>query len=422
MVPTISGALTNIAKQLTDFENYETQDSYDVALTQKIFVLNFITSYLPVFLTAFVYVPFAQYIVPYLDIFHLTVRPLMSKEGQVVAQRTFRIDRGRLRRQVIYFTVTAQIVNFALETIMPFVKRKAMVKYQEIQEEKKGNDTSSHSSPVSQAQDVVQDSIAEAEFLSRVRKESELSEYDVTNDLREMCVQFGYLSLFSPVWTLVPVSFLINNWIELRSDFFKICIECRRPTPVRSDTIGPWLDALGFLSWLGSLTSAALVYMFSDGGSSLDGTPSQITGWALLLTIFFSEHLYLLARLGVQVFFTKIDTPETRQERAQRYMVRKKYLETIMLEQQDNVSEITCDKEEELQERAHAQNRESCTAEVLEGISRESLEDDARRYSQSSCAADMFWGRQRGWKEAAQVGVGLIQAGYIASIKEKKKQ
>jgi len=56
---------------------------------------------------------------------------------------------------------------------------------------------------------------------------------------------------------------LINNLLELRSDAFKMTVHHRRPVPVRTDTIGPWLDALTFLTWLGALTNAALVYLFS---------------------------------------------------------------------------------------------------------------------------------------------------------------
>src|SRR4029077_15259974 len=128
------------------------------------------------------------------------------------------------------------------------------------------------------------DSPEEADFLLRVRNEAELPEYDVATDLREMCIQFGNLSLFSAVWPLVPVSFLINNWIEQRSDFFKICQEFRRPTPQRADSIGPWLDDLGLLAWLGSLTSSALVFIFGNNGLGQEGQPAQIKGWALLLT------------------------------------------------------------------------------------------------------------------------------------------
>lgn len=94
-------------------------------MISKIFILNFITSYLPIFLTAFVYVPFAQIIVPYLDVFQLAVKPFAENEKQMATPQTgFQINPDRLKKQVIYFTVTAQIVSFALEVIVPFAKRK----------------------------------------------------------------------------------------------------------------------------------------------------------------------------------------------------------------------------------------------------------------------------------------------------------
>ena len=56
-------------------------------------------------------------------------------------------------------------------------------------------------------------------------------------------------------------------------------------------------------------------------------------------------------------------------------------------------------------------------------ISRASLEDDARKLSShTSTQADMFWSRQRGWKEAAQVGVGIIQEMNQKKPEEKKAQ
>lgn len=238
LVPTLTTMLTSIATRLNNYENWETSENYESALTQKIFVLNFITSYLPIFLTAFVYVPFGSLVVPYLDIFNLTARPFAEDEKQLQTPQTgFVIDPSRLRKQVIYFTVTAQIVNFALETIVPYIKRRGFSKYQEMKSEraaKKGGASSGVT---------IDDLPEEAEFLKRVRKEAELDVYDVATDLREMVVQFGYLSLFSVVWPLTPVSFIINNWVELRSDAVKICVEMQRPTPLRADSIGPWLDS-----------------------------------------------------------------------------------------------------------------------------------------------------------------------------------
>ena len=58
------------------------------------------------------------------------------------------------------------------------------------------------------------------------------------------------------------VTAFINNFFELRSDAFKITVHNRRPIPSRTDTIGPWLETLTFLTWMGALTNSALVYLF----------------------------------------------------------------------------------------------------------------------------------------------------------------
>lgn len=393
-VPTLSTLLTSVATKLNEFENYETTESFEAAMTQKIFILNFITSYLPIFLTAFVYVPFGKLIVPYLDIFSLTARPFAENEKQLkVSQAGFTINPSRLRKQVIYFTVTAQVVNFAMETIVPYIKRRGFNKYQQMKTEraaKKGG-----ASPGSTVQDVPE----EAQFLTRVRNEAELDVYDVATDLREMVVQYGYLALFSVVWPLTPISFIINNWIELRSDAVKICVEMQRPTPLRADTIGPWLDSLGFLAWLGSITSAAVVYLFSNDGIGPDGTPSTIKGWGLLLSIFFSEHLYVLVRMGVRLAISKIDSPGMQKERAERYALRKNYLQESAGEDLMNIP----------------------VSHVEETITRRTLEEEARKGSLHTMGAeDHFWKRQQAWEESAKVGAELIEK--MAPVEGKKQQ
>ncbi|GAB7351378.1 hypothetical protein MBLNU459_g2059t1 [Dothideomycetes sp. NU459] len=382
-LPVLTGIFTSFATQLTKYENYETNAAFDAAMTQKTFVLNFITSYLPIFLTAFVYVPFGRIIVPYLDVFSLTVRPFAENEKQMQApQAGFSINPDRLRKQVIYFTVTAQIVGLGMEVIVPYLKRQGFLKYKEMQSEraaKRGG-----VAPNAAENDIPE----EAAFLARVRHEAELDVYDVTADLREMVVQFGYLALFSVVWPLTAVSFLANNWVELRADAIKICVEMQRPTPQRADTIGPWLDSLSFLSWLGSLTMAALVYLFSNDGLGPDGSPYDIKGWGLLLAIFFSEHIYLFVRWAVRVGISKIDSPGLQKERRDRYMVRKQYFAESLAEGP----------------------KLPTFSNLNEKITRDTLEEEARQASlRSSKLEDRFWARQRHWNETAQVGTLLIE-------------
>jgi anoctamin-10 len=395
-VPPTSNFLTSFASKLTMYENYETQEAHDKAMVSKVFVINFLTSYTAIFLTSFVYVPFASILVPYLDVFKLTVKPFAEDEKQMETPDpvAFNINPNRLKNQMIYFAVTAQVVNFAMETIVPFITKKGTDKFKDFQTsraEKSGGaapDPSAHDPP------------EEREFLARVREEASLPDYDVTSDLREMCIQFGYLSLFSVIWPLTPVSYFINNWIELRGDTFKLTVESRRPNPQRADSIGPWLDSLEFLAWLGSVTTAALVYMFSGSSDGLgpDGRPHALKGWALLLSIFFSEHIFLITRVLVRTVISKLDSANMRKERSERYLVRKKYLEDAgladavrPLESPASPLKVTLDEEK---------------------ITTESLEEDARKESlaeNTHSAAGRFWGHQRSWRETEKVGLGWIE-------------
>lgn len=382
-------------------------------MTQKIFILNFITSYLGICLTAFVYVPFGSIIVPYLDVFKMTARPFATDEKQLIAPKVgFAINPDRLRKQVIYFTVTAQIVNLAMETIVPYIKRRGFAKYQEIKSERAAKKGGAVPNPA------VNDTPEEADFLSRVRHQAALDVYEVTDDLREMVVQFGYLSLFSVVWPLTACSFVVNNWIELRSDAVKICIEMQRPTPHRADGIGSWLDSLSFLAWLGSITSAALVYLFANDGVGPDGTPYDIKGWALLLTIFFAEHVHLLVQLGVRFAVSKLDSPGMQKEQAERFMVRKRYFEETFGKDalQAPAAMLSASSLEEDEVAAVGVGG----AQGSEKITRASLEEDARKESlKSSTPQDRFWRRQRSWEESAKVGLGLIEK--MAPSDESKK-
>ena len=319
---------------------------------------------------------------------------------------SFHINPSRLRKQVIYFTVTAQIVNQALEVLVPYIQRRGMNKFKEIQKKRSDSKTSTASTS-----DFSADQPEEASFLKRVRHEAELGQYDVTTDLREMVIQYGYLALFSVVFPPTGVSFLINNWIELRTDAIKICVETQRPVPWRADSIGPWLDSLSFLTWLGSISTAAIVYMFYDAGSGTgdvapgpEGLVAHIKPWALLFSIFASEHLFFLARWGVKHAVSRLDSPGRRKQRAERYIVRKKYLDENMGEQ--------------------AQKMAAKMDAGDEKITRQSLEEEVRGDTLKRGANNVeerFWRRQRGWKESALIGKGLIEKGFAEKNKEGKK-
>ncbi|RWA10500.1 hypothetical protein EKO27_g4603 [Xylaria grammica] len=314
ILPILSTILTKFAKTLTEHENYQTNDAHQASLITKIFIINFITSYTPLFLSAFVYMPFGNLMLPYLHIIASTARKLSTEKS--ITALDFQINPDRLKSQMVYFAVTAQVVNVAVEVVIPYLKRVVVDKFQEKR--------------ASLDPKTIPDAPAEHEFLQRVREEARLDVYDVAVDYREMVVQFGYLSLFSSIWPLTPLSFLINNWIELRSDAMKIAMSSQRPIPWRSDSIGPWLNALGFLSWMGCLVSSALVFLFGGNSEGPGGDPSNVNVIGLLLTILFAEYLHLGTQFIVRYALGQIDSPGLQKERATRYRIRKRLLEETL--------------------------------------------------------------------------------------------
>ncbi|KAL4787099.1 calcium-activated chloride channel-domain-containing protein [Aspergillus varians] len=310
-LPSITGFLTSIATRLTKFENYRTQDQYDLAQTAKQFVMHFITAFLPTILTAFVYVPFGAIIVPYLDVVHL--------RGEAADKpREFHVDPGRLQQEVIYLSVTGQVLDFGQEVILPYVKRVVWQKWRDYQSKKDAVEYRRRASRATTQ--VLMDDPEESAFLSRVRNEAEAEEYNVHEDTLEMCVQFGYLMLFGASWPLVALGFLVNNWLELRGDFFKLSLECQRPPPIRADSIGPSLQGLEVLSWLGTLSTAAIVYLYRGG-------MAEINVSSFLLTVLLAEWAYLGMRFAVSTGLQKVLSATLRKQEAKQYAVRKAYLE-----------------------------------------------------------------------------------------------
>jgi hypothetical protein len=154
----------------------------------------------------------------------------------------------------------------------------------------------------------------------------------------------------------------VNNWVELRSDGLKIAISCKRPIPWRSDSIGPWLNAIAFLAWLGSITNTAIVFLCSGSHDGRHGTASQVTAWAGLLSIVLAEHFYLLTQQLVRFVMGKVESPGRQRERKERYLMKRKLLA-------ENIGQ------------GAAEKASVPGIETGEKITRQALEEEARRAS-----------------------------------------
>jgi len=98
---------------------------------------------------------------------------------------------------------------------------------------------------------------------------------------------------------------LVNNYVELRSDAFKVSKHLRRPIPVRTDCIGPWLECLKNLTWIAALMNPALVYMFNPRYYGKVPDTQAILEWTALVALL-ASHEFLFMRWVVRSVIERV--------------------------------------------------------------------------------------------------------------------
>ncbi|KZT43215.1 hypothetical protein SISSUDRAFT_978754 [Sistotremastrum suecicum HHB10207 ss-3] len=345
LVPRLLAVYRSYAIRATNWENHLHQSTFDSSLTIKTFALSAIVAYLGLALSAFVYVPFHETIMCAIHGWLFTGAEFVGEKEEAggifeanLLKARQKVNPSRLQDQMFAYTVTNQIINFGLEVVLPFALRGAnSVKANGVNGKKKRVVFDDEKTGEKQ----------EREFLEYVRHQVALPQYQLFDDYSEMVTQFGYVTAWSTIWPLAPLMALFNNWFELRGDALKISTHMRRPLPQRSDTIGPWLESMAFITWLAALTNSALVYLFEPGAigsrapisTTLDAqvhttfreTYSNAIVPALLIALS-ASHGYILARLLIRHIVERFCWKGSREERVLETAdreVKAKYLEGL---------------------------------------------------------------------------------------------
>ncbi|KAG8752533.1 hypothetical protein FRC14_006957 [Serendipita sp. 396] len=353
LVPQFLGVYQKIAAALTEWENHAHQSTHDASLTIKTFALSSIVAYLGLSLSAFVYVPFGEYLMTLVHalLFKESAKPADNKadakvhEGaakltpasaETASNIASKLNSSRLQNQMFAYTVTNQIINTFLEIGLPFVMRG-------VGNVRSGKGLRMSGTPKAEKDDPTGDKL----FIHDVQYQASLPEYSIFVDYSEMVTQFGYVALYSTIWPLAPVMALVNDWLELRSDAFKMTTHTRRPIPTRVDTIGPWLENLGFITWLAALINSALVYLFrpsttrgflssifhqhamSAHSGPLDTLETSIVP-ALLIALS-ASHGYIVLRAAIRHLLERAlwkGCPESREGERKERIVKQTYLKS----------------------------------------------------------------------------------------------
>ncbi|RCK64020.1 hypothetical protein Cantr_10364 [Candida viswanathii] len=297
-VPILTIVYNAVTKVVINWENHDNAYSKNNSILVKTFVLNFLTGYVPLIITSFIYLPFAHLVQPHLGDIKTSIASYVGENRfyskyllQLKNQQEFQINQGRLNNQFFYFIVTNQVIQLVLKYLLPLGLRAVFDVIDKVQK-KPTLDTKS-------------DNPSEAVWLHNVRLSLKLPEYNVDDDFRGLVLQFGYLALFGPVWPLASIVCIVFNLIFFKLDTFKLLNGkyFKPPVPKRVDSIHPWNLALFLLAWIGSVVSPVVTTFYRHGTAppktlgqfAFDKASTHVSSTvALVLLMFATEHGFLI--------------------------------------------------------------------------------------------------------------------------------
>ncbi|CUM53280.1 uncharacterized protein AC631_00563 [Debaryomyces fabryi] len=296
-VPILTIGYGIVTDHVLAWENHDNEYSRDNSIIVKQFVLNFLTSYGPLIITSFIYLPFAHLVQPHIGDIQYSISKNLNHDRfyhkyltNLKRSEDFKINQQRLNVQFFYFIVTNQVIQIVLKYVLPVVLQKGIKFFK----------TKIQGKPDYK----VDDREIEKSWLDIVRNATQLPEYNVNDDFRGLTLQYGYLIIFGPVWSLAPIISIIFNIITFKLDMFKLSNGkyFKPPIPHRVDSIHPWDHALFALTWIGSIISPVITAFYHHGTQppktlgqfALDKASVNISGTTLIFLVFLSEHLFFV--------------------------------------------------------------------------------------------------------------------------------
>ncbi|CAG9319506.1 unnamed protein product [Blepharisma stoltei] len=247
---------SRVAKQLNDWENYETYNDYNDMLTLKLFLFQFVNCYSSLFYIAFCKGNF---------------------EGCVDEDCIY-----ELKRQFESIFITNFCLNL-VEIYLPLLT----TKYKIWSEEKRVK-------KLREKDPNYRIKLTPAEF------QAKLSKYDSPlSDYMEIIMTYGYVILFgaSFPFSLALLFFLI--FIEIKVDAWKLCTLTQRPYPQRLHSIGIWLQIIQAISFIGAGTNIAII-IFTTDAFEIEDTKNK---WLIFLIL---EHSLVILKIVLNVLIPDI--------------------------------------------------------------------------------------------------------------------
>ncbi|KAF0740609.1 hypothetical protein Ae201684P_001907 [Aphanomyces euteiches] len=277
-----------VSAKFVSWENYASKSEFENRLVHRRFLFVWMNWFFWFLFLAFVYLPFGEVMVTFLQ-----TSPQVPAFIQSIFQAV-QWDPAVLTLDTLFVTplVITQFINMLMETILPYLIRSckgkpmhfrnaclaSIMRFSKAVYERCKIDTrvNSNTSARALSEHITQSTRFFVPLLLfsddsngytayNVIADAKLTPFDTTFDYLDASIQFSYVVMFTVVWPLLPFPAFFNNLLEVRGDAFRLLFVNRRPMPRRDVSIGEWATVLSYANIIGITVVAGLiaVYHFS---------------------------------------------------------------------------------------------------------------------------------------------------------------
>eukprot|EP01135_Chromosphaera_perkinsii_P003221 Nk52_evm28s238 gene=Nk52_evmTU28s238 len=215
-----------VAVVLNDWENHRTDAKYEDRLILKQFLFEFVNSYSSLFYIAFFKGKFTG--TP------LDPNKFFGYRAEACAPYGCM---GELSIQLGIIFTGKQAFRFVKEVLVPFLHRKWIIYRQGRPEEMK----------------------------CEWEKDNCLLPYPgIFREYLDMCLQYGYIMLFTAAFPVAPLIAICTNILEIRIDASRYLKYTKRPAAMRAENIGRWQFIIELLNSASILTNGAILAFTAD--------------------------------------------------------------------------------------------------------------------------------------------------------------
>mmetsp|Transcript_7686 Transcript_7686/g.10234 ORF Transcript_7686/g.10234 Transcript_7686/m.10234 type:complete len:705 (-) Transcript_7686:312-2426(-) len=312
---------SSLAIFLTNHENHRTDVAFEDNLIGKLFVFQFINTF-----SSFFYIAFAV--------------KLLGHEEEECGGNCM----DSLAKNIAIIFMTSLVFQNFNESMVPFVKYRLNLFKETFGAKKK--------------------------VLGQAEKEYSRVEYDhvmgVLDDYAELAVQFGFLTMFVVAYPTTPLLAFFNNWVEQRTDAYKLLYLHQRPVPTRVQDIGTWQSVFTLIAGISVMTNAAIVTFVMGGVFGGHSNQTKIWGFAIILYIVF----------GLQSFIGFV-IPDVTEE------------VTMQLQRQDFLSNLVMNQAISSEERRTTFRRDSFLKDRLDDHREEELSEVGSAMTEQSAVTNV---------------------------------